>query len=388
MSRERLEPGTWGEFTYSTRTTGGAVRHVVRCHYRDPYGRYTQPQATADTKTKARSTLQARLQTKPVASTSAVSPSSPFSALIAERLNHVRANTRLKDSTKNAYSKTLTNVLLPTFGGLTIAEIRTPLLESKIQEWIAQGQLPRARDARLQLKACFRLGAQLGITDVNPAQETTPVQRTQPQPHALTSEEVSRLRKAAADYDATTRPGRVNLNPISDVVDVFLMTGCRTGEALALRYQDIDFINCRVSINGTISEQTGQRQNETKSPAGKRDFDVPPQLMETLRRRRDTQPENNPNDAVFVTHAGTWVLPCNMRAAWRRVRKQADLDWVEPRNLRVTVGTKVANTISPAAAAQLLGHADETITRKHYMDKSHEARPQVADALAALAQKE
>ena len=37
-------------------------------------------------------------------------------------------------------------------------------------------------------------------------------------------------------------------------------------------------------------------------------------------------------------------------------------------------GTDVGNKVSPNAAAQLLGHSSDAVTRKHYMDKSKAVR--------------
>lgn len=276
--------------------------------------------------------------------------------------------------------------MLTEFDNLTIREATTALLNSKIQEWISDGRITRAYNARLQVIECFRLAVQLGVLEVNPAREVTVVERNEAGPRAINKSELSTLRLAARQWDNAKRPGRKNLNPMSDFVAVFTMTGCRIGEALALRYEDVDWGHKTVSFCGTIDELTGQRKDKTKSKSGMRTIDVPLELMDLLRRRYENQPPLNPLGAVFVTKEGTWVLPCNVRTAWRKIRKIAGLEWVKPHSFRVTVGTDVGNKVSPNAAAQLLGHSSDAVTRKHYMDKSKAVRVDTSEYLRELNQ--
>ena len=71
------------------------------------------------------------------------------------------------------------------------------------------------------------------------------------------------------------------------------------------------------------------------------------------------------------------------RKTWRAIRQSVDLDWVEPRNFRVTAGTRIAEQFGAAAASQVLGNT-EAIIRKHYMDASAVERPDASDVLGQL----
>jgi len=396
MGRERIKPGQWGAVRVVENTTTKQVERegvtvdvevstfTAQCRYRDEYGTYSQPQATASTAPKATALLLNKLHEKPVVTATRINRDSMLLLLINERLKEIELRADLAESTKNHYRKTLENVISPELGATVIRDATTARLNAKIQEWIADGRLTRAYNARLQLSECFRLAVQMGILQVNPMREVKVVIRNAADPHAITKNELAALRSAAREYDETKRPGRKNLNPLSDIAAVLTMTGCRIGEALALRYEDVDWENNLLTICGTVEERNGQRKPHTKSDAGMRTIDVPEDLMTIFRRRFDNQPTHNPHGAVFVTNEGTWVLPCNVRSPWRKVRKTVGLEWVKPHSFRVTVGTSVGNLVSPDAAAQLLGHASDLVTRKHYIDKTHAKRPNVSGILKAL----
>lgn len=392
MGRERLAPGTFGRFTYrdvirtTSRMTNGVEKTkrlktvVARCRYRDPYGNYSQPQASGASREAATKALMKRLNTMPVVAATMLNRDSPFSDLIDERIRQIEATEGLAGSTKHHYKKTLNNVVRPAFGQLTIREVSTAILDSTIRTWKEDGRTTRAYNARMQLQACFKRAVQLGILEVNPVREIDAIRRSQPTPRAITDAELARLWAAVDAWDNTTRPGRRNPTPMADIVMVLALTGCRIGEALALRFSDIDWQRSIVTISGTVEERTGRRKNATKSTNGMRPIRVPEDLMQMLRRRHATQGHN---DAVFTTTNDTWLAPSNVRKNWRTIRHNAGLEWVEPRNFRVTAGTRIANESGPQAAAYVLGNT-EAIIRKHYMDESTVERPDASAILGGL----
>jgi integrase len=223
----------------------------------------------------------------------------------------------------------------------------------------------------------------LGILAVNPVREVDAVKRTEPNARAINDEELARLWTAVEAWDKALRPGRKNPNPMSDVVLVLALTGCRIGEALALRFADIDWDAKVVTISGTVEELTGKRKDSTKSKNGMRAVKVPDELIAMLWRRYTERTTNSTLDAVFATGVNTWLAPSNVRKIWRAIRHSVGLDWVEPRNFRVTAGTRIAEQFGAVAASQVLGNT-EAIIRKHYMDPSAVARPDASDVLGGL----
>jgi hypothetical protein len=152
MGRERLVAGTAGEFTYKTvvrnatksvngvETTVSKKVVVVRCRYRDPYGTYSQPQATGPSREAARRALIKRLSEMPVVAVTSLNLDSSFSALVDERVRQIDASDTLADSTKHQYKRTLNNVVRPAFGQLKIREVTTALLDNVVREWKVDGE--------------------------------------------------------------------------------------------------------------------------------------------------------------------------------------------------------------------------------------------------------
>lgn len=395
MGRERLAPGTAGQPTFKTvertrtklvngvKTTVTKKVVIVRCRYRDPYGTYSQPQATGPSREAARRALAERLSEMPVVAVTSLNLDSFFGALVDERIRQIDASETLANSTKHQYRRTLNNVVRPAFGQLRIREVTTALLDNVVREWKADGRPTRAYNARLQLHACFKRAVQLDVLTVNPVREVDAVKRAEPNARAITGEELARLWAATEAWDRTVRPGRKNPNPMCDVVLVLALTGCRIGEALALRFVDIDWDAKIVTISGTVEELTGKRKDSTKSKNGMRPVKVPDELIAMLRRRYTERTTENTLDAVFATSANTWLAPSNVRKVWRAIRQSVGLDWVQPRNFRVTAGTRIAEQFGAAAASQVLGNT-EAIIRKHYMDASAIERPDASDVLGQL----
>ena len=81
---------------------------------------------------------------------------------------------------------------------------------------------------------------------------------------------------------------------------------------------------------------------------------------------------------------GTWMWPHNIRRQWREARAGTGFEWVTPHTFRKTVATLIDETAGTRSAAAQLGHASETITRKHYVAKPKVA-PDVSEILEQLA---
>ena len=129
---------------------------------------------------------------------------------------------------------------------------------------------------------------------------------------------------------------------MADIIDLMLATGARIGEILALRWADValEATRANLTINGTIKTEPGKgtyRKPSPKSDASVRTVVLPDFAVAVLRRRQGTTREN-PNDAVFPTRNGTWQQVNNVERRWRRIRQEAELEWVTPHAFRKNAG--------------------------------------------------
>ncbi|MEV4233898.1 tyrosine-type recombinase/integrase [Nocardia sp. NPDC050408] len=104
-------------------------------------------------------------------------------------------------------------------------------------------------------------------------------------------------------------------------------------------------------------------------------------------RRRDppaSQAEavDNDLDLVFPNRDGGIWDPHNFNRLWRQARGEK-FAWVTPKTFRKTVASLIADEYGPQAAAQQLGHANDSVTKRHYIDQPTEA-PDFTAALGRL----
>ena len=174
---------------------------------------------------------------------------------------------------------------------------------------------------------------------------------------------------------------------LADIVDLFLATGLRIGEVLALRWTEVDLTADRptLAVTGTLIQIKGHgivRQDATKSAAGRRTVYLPRFAVEVLLRRQTQEPSNS-NNAVFATRNGTWVSAHNVRRRWRAIRDGTGLEWVTPHAFRKTVATIIEREANAKGADAPLGHTSEAITESYYVVKTHLA-PDFSDILEQL----
>ena len=119
----------------------------------------------------------------------------------------------------------------PAFGELCIREVTSGVV-SRALSAIAKSSGPgAAKTARACLSGMFALAIQDGAVAVNPVRDSAAkISTGRRAPRALTVEETSRLVELLRSSD------RVAEVDLAELVDWMLATGCRIGEALALRY--------------------------------------------------------------------------------------------------------------------------------------------------------
>ncbi|MFD6141660.1 tyrosine-type recombinase/integrase [Promicromonospora sp. NPDC060271] len=204
------------------------------------------------------------------------------------------------------------------------------------------------------------------VLTANPAKSVTPVPATSlDEVRALDVPEVINLRAALAmDKKATA----IDLH---DLVDVMLATGCRPGEALALRWSEVDLAKHIVYLTGTVVREKGAglfRQDTTKGkkPRGH----LVPEFAMSMLERRNTEVSQGEFDLVFPSERGGLREATTVDRQWRTFRERhPEWTWITPKTFRKSVGTAVERGADIEAAAAQLGHSHPAITAKHYVVK-------------------
>ena len=236
-------------------------------------------------------------------------------------------------------NRVLKGQLIPAFGRLPLDTIR----RIDVERWFDAHSRTAPGGAN---KALEILGQIMNAALAAGHVETAPVKGIAKNPRPkltrfLSAGEIERLHRVL-DRLVKERPSR---RPQADIVRLLLLTGCRKGEILKLRWSEVD----------------GDRLNLEDSKTGPRRVWLS-QAAQTILAR---QPRA----------ASPYVFPSPRRSdkplshilhLWQRARKEAGLDDVRLHDLRHTVASQaVARGVPLSTVARMLGHADPTMTLRY-----------------------
>jgi integrase len=154
-------------------------------------------------------------------------------------------------STKDRYRQIIENYITPAIGGQEVREFTTFRADAFLQAWALKHGAESANLVKTCLTGMMSLAVRYGAIKANPLREVTRVHGDTPEPRALTVDEVRQLRAALRKDKKAAR------GDLPDVIDLMLATGCRTGEMLAIRWEDVDLDRGAVAIAGKIIRHKG-----------------------------------------------------------------------------------------------------------------------------------
>lgn len=423
MARGRLEIGKTGDVWYTEhpahpravrayerdRQEGKSAkppktRWQARCRVRDQDGRIREVSATGETKGAAKRALERRLEARrdPASGRNGDLPRAEVhdrmtvAELAAYWLEHkpmkaVRGDKsrRLSDSTLAIYESTIRTQVNPHFGDHLVVELTDEFLEGRLHDLAKRQSVAQLWSVLGQV---LDLAVKRRVLDSNPLDRVDAIYRERGDVQALSTAAVAALRALLREHESPPRRGGRRPNTdLSEVVDFILGTGCRIGEALAVRWRDLylDTDIPLVTICGTLREpRKGYISGLERSPATKsrrdRTLVLPSAVLKTLRERRSRTQWNRDDDFVFASARGTALWPNNIRTRLRKaVNGHPDLDGITPHTLRRTYATLVAHGMGIDAAQESLGHSTPAVTQRAYVARRTVA-PDVTHLLDGL----
>ena len=170
------------------------------------------------------------------------------------------------------------------------------------------------------------------------------------------------------------------------------LTGARKGEALALRWTDIDWTAHTVTIQRTMTGEAGSRTVAApKTRAGRRVVALSDHLLGILRHQQNAQRLEHiaagvvwqNSGYVFTTAVGTWLSPRNVHRSFKQLVARAGLSpTTRIHDLRHAMATFwLANGVQPKVVSERLGHANVNITLQVYGHVLPNMQAEAANAL-------
>lgn len=390
MPRKRTQLGTWGKIN---RTQLQPKVWRARARFRSFDGKMRLYEAQGASGPKAEAALIHKLTLLVPVNEEEISPDMQLRDLSKVWWSEFEDLDRAANTSRR-YREIINTYILPGVGDLTIREATVNSLDRFLKTVRTKNGNTTAKMCKTILSGMLSLATRHGALGENPLREVARIPIATKEVRALTPDEAVKLRKDVYAWQQPTgRPNGLHEKDILDVVDIMLATGIRIGEALAIRWTDVDFDADKpaVTVNGTIINLRGKNglkiQDHPKSSNSRQRYFLPLFAVEMLRRRQADTARSNELDLVFASSVGTIRDPNGFRKQWRDARTAIGFEWVTPHTFRKSVGTILANTQGLAAATAQLGHSSEKITSKHYVQKTHQA-PDNTEVLQAFVRPE
>lgn len=180
---------------------------------------------------------------------------------------------------------------------------------------------------------------------------------------------------------------------------LILVLGLRKGEALGLRWSDVNLDAGELTVEMQIQRVGGKLLlRETKTEASDATLPLPDICIAALRQRRAAQETDrgeagrvwHHTDLVFTTKYGLPIEPRNLNRAFAACIRQAGVPYITVHDARRTCASLLAELgVHPRVIMQILRHADLKVTMEIYTEvvsaQTRDALKRLGDALAEKA---
>ena len=265
--RPPLPLGTWGKVRRQKLTSG---RWRATARYRDTDGMTRLVEAGGDTGAAAERALVTMLKDRQTPIQSEISRSMRLSELSTLWFDEIENNGRAGRRTIDGYKDTYNRVIAPALAGVRLNELTTGRLDRFLKN-VAADHPATARHSKIVLTGIIGLAVRHDALHSNPIRDVGPIKIAAKDVHALSVKDVRKLRAVIGKWQKDPdHQGRPRASDLLDVLDIFLATGARIGEVLAIRWQDIDLQAQppTITISGTVVMEKGRgayRQNHPKT---------------------------------------------------------------------------------------------------------------------------
>ncbi|TFD80302.1 site-specific integrase [Cryobacterium sp. Sr8] len=374
MSRPRNPVGTHGVVNVQEVTPG---KWRARTLYRFQDGKRRQVERFSVSSAKASHALKVALTAIEAPSHLAITKRTKLADL-ADAYLQLKVDTGRAPRTVSTYRHNADTIIKPGIGQLTVGEATTMRLQRFITETSSKHGHGSAKGCRSVLSGMLALAVRNDALTTNPVVGIAGIERKRSR--AATALGVDQVPAFLATVRADAEMQRLDL---VELWEFMASTGCRIGEALALRWEFVDLDAATVTLGPSVSRVKGQGlfiHESGKTATSERTSVVPADLVTMLQARYLAQPENELS-LVFPSMLGKLRDTSNTESDWRDNRDRLGYPGFTSHGFRKTVATALdAAGLSARDIADYLGHKHPSMTQDVYMARN----TQSAKAAAAL----
>lgn len=375
MPRQRMAPGEVGTVYFERH--GDGVRALI--YYRDYGGKRHRVKASGDSKTQAKRRVLELVAEQLRMGAGGFGSSTRLETAIREWLGSIEKAVQRGSRSPTTYDQYERNArihVIPAIGSVQLKNLTTGVLDEFLSRLHDKAGYATAKIARTVLNGTCGMLVRRDALPHNPVRDVGRLEQgSRRAPRALSIMEIQALLRL---LDASEFARRKDL---PDLVRFLLGTGVRIGEALALRWADVDLEAGVVIVDATVVRARGKGliRKPGKTDQSDRILTLPGWAVAMLARRFQGQDLTSP---VFPDVIGGWRDRSNVARDFRTVRAGSAYEWVTSHTARRTVATILDEQgMTARVIADQLGHARPSMTQDVYMGRK---AVQTAEQLESL----
>lgn len=276
-----------------------------------------------------------------------------------------RKNVDLAENTRSSWSQICRKRLYPTFGTMTMQAITPGILTDFFTSLKKEGLKNSSVIKHYTiLNSIFKMANMIDQLPVNPIdriQRPTPrkdeVKRNKPE--AFTEEEVIFLEHCMTDAPLKWQAFVALLND----------TGIRRGEAVALRWENVNFAKKTIKIAGNMcyTPEKGVYLDTTKNQIN-REVSIGDDVLFLLVKLYQLNRKTLKSKYVFTQRNNPAPMhPTTPTNYFRKLRSRYQIDHLHPHKLRHSFASiAITNGADVASVSEILGHCDKAVTLRMY----------------------
>jgi integrase len=293
----------------------------------------------------------------------------------------------VRASTALTYRQALEGRVLPRLGALELRKLRPRHISELYADLLANGGRDERRGTALSARTVRYTGmvltralddaVRLGYMATNPAKL---VERPKAQ-------DVEMRVWSAAEARAFLE--HVREDRLYALWALYLTTGLRRGEALGLRWADVDLATGRLSVRRTLVAVKGRPEwSAPKTERSRRVVAIDRETVTILKAHRTAQLEErlktgggyHDDDLVFATVAGSVLHPDNVTNAFDRRVRAAGLPRIRLHDCRHSAATLLLGEGVPLkVVSERLGHSSIAVTGDLYQHVTEHMQTDAAE---------
>lgn len=276
------------------------------------------------------------------------------------------ARPKLRPRTFITYAQVIRTHVEPTLGRIPLRQLTPAHVQAWLNERTKSGLSPRTcQHARAILRASLARAMKWAYVPRNVAALVDSPRVVKHEIKPLTPSQARTLLATAREH----RHGAL--------ITVAVALGLRQGEALGLRWEDVNLDESVLQVRNALQWVTGGGWSlvEPKSERSRRAITMPEILVSSLRAHRMRQREDrllagsrwHESGFVFTSRAGAPLDPWAVNKAFKRLLVAAGLPDIRFHDLRHTAATfLLAQGVDPRTIMETLGHSQISLTLNTY----------------------